>query len=71
SAAPNGMSEIDFTSPPLIIKAGPRHILFHVFCQDQLHTAKVLPNMKLGLPINFGQALIKDGIVRVVNGLEE
>jgi len=25
--------------------------------------------MKLGLLINFGEALIKDGITRVVNGL--
>ena len=27
--------------------------------------------MKLGMLINFNEALIKSGIVRIVNGLEE
>ena len=30
-----------------------------------------LADKRLGLLINFGEALIKDGIVRLVNGLEE
>jgi GxxExxY protein len=37
----------------------------------QLLTYLRLTGMKLGLLINFGAPLIKDGIVRVVNGLEE
>ncbi|MBM4300797.1 MAG: GxxExxY protein [Deltaproteobacteria bacterium] len=37
--------------------------------KKQLLTYLRLANMKLGLLINFGEALIKDGITRVVNGL--
>ena len=37
----------------------------------QLLTYLRLANMRLGLLINFGEALIKNGIQRVVNGLEE
>lgn len=35
----------------------------------QLLTYLRLTNRKLGLPINFGAARIKNGITRVVNGL--
>jgi GxxExxY protein len=35
----------------------------------QLLTYLKLTNLKLGLLINFNEALIKDGIKRVVNGL--
>jgi len=35
----------------------------------QLLTYLRLSNLKLGLLINFGNNLIKDGITRVVNGL--
>ena len=37
----------------------------------QLRTYLRLMDRRLGLLINFGAALIKDGIVRVVNGLPE
>jgi len=37
--------------------------------KKQVLTYLRLANMKLGLLINFGEALIKDGIARVVNGL--
>jgi GxxExxY protein len=37
--------------------------------KKQLLTYLKLTGMKLGLIINFGEALIKDGIVRIVNGL--
>jgi GxxExxY protein len=37
--------------------------------KKQVLTYLKLTNMKLGLLINFGEALIKDGIVRIVNGL--
>ena len=37
--------------------------------KKQMLTYLRLTNLKLGLLINFGDALIKDGIVRIVNGL--
>ena len=37
--------------------------------KKQVLTYLRLANMKLGLLITFGEALIKDGITRVVNGL--
>ena len=37
----------------------------------QLLTYLRLANCKLGLLINFGEALFKDGVSRVVNGLED
>jgi GxxExxY protein len=39
--------------------------------KKQLLTYLTLTGMKLGLLINFGAPLIKDGIVRLVNGLSE
>jgi len=39
--------------------------------KKQLLTYLRLTGLKLGLLINFGAPLIKDGIFRVVNGLEE
>ena len=39
--------------------------------KKQLLTYLRLADKKLGLLINFGSALIKDGIHRIVNGLEE
>ena len=39
--------------------------------KKQLLTYLRLTDKKLGLLINFGSALIKDGIFRIVNGLEE
>lgn len=39
--------------------------------KKQLLTYLRLTDCKLGLLINFGSALIKDGITRVVNGLKE
>jgi len=39
--------------------------------KKQLLTYLRLADKRLGLLINFGEALIKDGIVRVVNGLVE
>ena len=37
--------------------------------KKQVLTYLRLSNLKLGLLINFGEELIKDGISRVVNGL--
>jgi len=37
----------------------------------QLLTYLRLANKKLGLLINFNEVLIKDGIIRVVNGLKD
>jgi GxxExxY protein len=39
--------------------------------KKQLLTYLRLTDKRLGLLINFGEELIKDGISRVVNGLEE
>jgi GxxExxY protein len=39
--------------------------------KKQLLTHLRLANKRLGLRINFGEELIKDGIHRVVNGLAE
>ncbi len=39
--------------------------------KKQLLTYLRLAGKRLGLPINFNAALIKDGITRIVNGPEE
>jgi hypothetical protein len=39
--------------------------------QKQVLTCLRLTNLKFGLLINFGEALIKDGISRVANGLAQ
>jgi len=39
--------------------------------KKQLLTYLRLTGMKLGFLLNFGEAFMKDGITRVVNGLEE
>ena len=39
--------------------------------KQQLLTYLRLADKRLGLLINFNAALIKDGITRIVNGLEE
>jgi GxxExxY protein len=39
--------------------------------RKQLQTYLRLSGFKLGYLLNFGAALLKDGIVRAVNGLEE
>ena len=39
--------------------------------RKQIQTYLRLTNLKLGYLLNFGAALIKEGMVRAVNGLEE
>jgi GxxExxY protein len=39
--------------------------------RKQIQTHLRLTGMKLGYLFNFGEALLKDGIVRAVNGLED
>ncbi len=39
--------------------------------KKQLLTYLRLSEMKLGFLLNFGEALMKDGIIRIVNNLEE
>ena len=39
--------------------------------KKQLLTYLMLTGMKLGDLLNFGEALMKDGIIRIVNGLAE
>lgn len=43
----------------------------HPVHKKQLLTYLRLADKRLGLLINFGEALIKDGISRIVNGLRE
>jgi GxxExxY protein len=43
----------------------------HPVDKKQVLTQLRLTNMRLGLLVNFGEELIKDGISRIVNGLEE
>ena len=43
----------------------------HPVYESQLLTYLRLTNLKLGLLINFGHKYVKNGITRVVNGLEE
>lgn len=45
--------------------------LFSKSDPKQLRTYLRLLNMKLGLLINFNAPLLKDGIMRIVNGLED
>ena len=42
-----------------------------ILAHKSLLTYLRLTDKKLGLLINFGSTLIKDGIFRIVNGLEE
>jgi GxxExxY protein len=44
---------------------------WHPVFQAQMLTYLRLTGLKLGLVINFGERLVKDGIHRVVNGLGE
>jgi GxxExxY protein len=44
---------------------------FHSIFDAQLLTYLRQTNIKLGLVINFGERLVKDGIHRVVNKLDE
>jgi GxxExxY protein len=44
---------------------------YHPIFGSQLLTYLRQTGMKLGLVLNFGERLVKDGIHRVVNGLEE
>jgi len=39
--------------------------------KKQLLTYLKLTGMKLGYLLNFGEALMKDGVIRVVNGLDD
>jgi GxxExxY protein len=43
----------------------------HPVYKKQPLTYLKLTNLKLGLPINFGDATIEEGITRIVNGLPE
>lgn len=44
---------------------------YHPIFETQVLTYLRLAGLRLGLVINFGEALVKDGVHRVVNGLQE
>jgi GxxExxY protein len=50
------------------LKSVERLLLVH---KKQLLTYLRITGCKLGLLVNFGAGMMKDGIMRVVNGLEE
>jgi GxxExxY protein len=43
----------------------------HNVCKKQLLTYLRLTGIRLGFVLNFGETLMKDGIVRIVNGLPD
>ena len=47
------------------------HVALGPGCSKQLLTYLRLARMHLGLLINFGSAMLRSGITRVVNGLDE
>jgi len=45
--------------------------MYNLIFEAQVLTYLRLTGLKLGLVINFGEKLVKDGVHRIVNGLEE
>lgn len=48
-----------------------QHVLRKPVHAKQLITYLKLTDIKLGLLVNFNEALIRDGIKRIVNGLKD
>ena len=61
--------KIDLLVNDLVIVECKAATKFNPIFQTQVLTYLRLRNLKLGLVINFGERLVKDGIHRVVNGL--
>ena len=57
----NGLVVVELKSVEIVAKVHKKQLLTYLRLMDR----------RLGLLINFGEYLIKDGISRVVNGLEE
>lgn len=63
--------KLDLLAGGLVIIECKATTMPHPVFEAQLLTYLRLTNLKLGLLINFGHRYVKNGIVRVVNGLEE
>ncbi len=61
--------KIDLLVQSLVIVECKATIEYHSIFEVQTLTYLRLTGLKLGLVINFGEKLVKDGIHRVVNGL--
>ena len=55
---------------PGLLESAYEKILAHELYKKQLLTYLKITNLKLGLLINFNSVLIKKGIIRIVNNLE-
>ena len=62
---------IDLIVEDKVIIEAKSVIEYHTVFEAQLLTYLRQTNLKLGLVINFGERLVKDGIHRVVNGLAD
>jgi GxxExxY protein len=62
---------LDLLVGRLVVVECKASTIYNTIFESQLLTYLRLSNLKLGLVINFGQKLVKHGIHRVVNGLEE
>ena len=62
---------LDLKVEKLVLVDNKAVIEWHPIFQAQMLTYLRLTKLRLGLVINFGEQHVKDGIRRVVNGLEE
>ena len=62
---------LDLKVEKLVLVDNKAVIEWHPIFQAQMLTYLRLTKIRLGLVINFGEQYVKDGIRRVVNGLEE
>jgi len=62
---------LDLKVEKLVLVDNKAVIEWHPIFQAQMLTYFRLTKLRLGLVINFGEQYVKDGIRRVVNGLEE
>jgi len=65
---PNSL-RIDLLVDNLVIVESKATTQYHTVFESQLLTYLRVSGLKLGLVINFGEILLKNGIHRVVNGL--
>lgn len=61
--------KLDLLVADLVIVECKATIQYHSIFEVQLLTYLRVTGLKLGLVVNFGEKLVKDGIHRVVNGL--
>lgn len=63
--------QLDLFVEKMVIVEGKAVRDYHPIFEAQTLSYLRLMNLKLGLVINFGERLVKDGLHRVVNGLED